>query len=47
MAAILEEAGQPRLIRAEEVAEAIMPLLDDAASETNGQLIVIDGKDGR
>ena len=46
MAAILEEAGQPRLVRAEEVAEAIMPLLGDDASETNGQLVVIDGKDG-
>ncbi len=43
---ILEEAGQPRLIRADEVAVAIMPLLADSASETNGQLVVIDGKDG-
>ena len=45
MAAILEESGQPRLIRAEEVAEAIMPLLADDASETNGQMVVVDGKD--
>jgi NAD(P)-dependent dehydrogenase (short-subunit alcohol dehydrogenase family) len=44
MDAILEEAGQPRLIRAEEVAVAIMPLLADGASETNGQLLVIDGQ---
>jgi NAD(P)-dependent dehydrogenase (short-subunit alcohol dehydrogenase family) len=43
---ILEEAGQPRLIRADEVAVAIMPLLADSASETNGQLVVIDGRDG-
>ena len=45
MAAILEESGQPRLIRADEVAEAIMPLLADDASETNGQMVVVDGKD--
>ena len=45
MAAILEEAGQPRLIRADEVADAMMPLLGDDVSETNGQLIVIDGKE--
>ena len=46
MAAILEESGQPRLIRADEVAEVIMPLLDDDASETNGQMVVVDGTDG-
>lgn len=46
MDAILEEAGQPRLIRADEVAAAILPLLSDDASETNGELVVIDGKDG-
>lgn len=45
MDAILEESGQPRLIRAEEVAEVIMPLLSEDAGETNGQLVVIDGKD--
>ena len=45
MDSILEESGQPRLIRAEEVAEVIMPLLPEDASETNGQLVVIDGKD--
>ncbi|MEE2844980.1 MAG: SDR family oxidoreductase [Gemmatimonadota bacterium] len=45
MDSILEESGQPRLIRAEEVAEVIMPLLSEDASETNGQLVVIDGKD--
>ena len=46
MDAILEESGQPRLIRAEEVAEVILPLLYDDASDTNGQLVVIDGTDG-
>ena len=45
MGAILEESGQPRLIRADEVAQAIMPLLADDASGTNGQLVLIDGKD--
>ncbi len=45
MDSILEESGQPRLIRAEDVAEVIMPLLSEDASETNGQLVVIDGKD--
>lgn len=42
---ILEGAGQPRLIRAEEVAEAILNLCVESASDTNGQFVILDGKD--
>ena len=45
MSEILEASGQPRLIRAEEVAEEILPLMGDDARKTNGELVVIDGKD--
>ncbi len=42
-AAILEQANQPRLIRAHEVAEQILELcLEDAGSRT-GELVVMDG----
>ena len=43
--AILEQSGQPRLIRAEEVAGAILKLCEDSASDTNGEVVILDGKD--
>jgi NAD(P)-dependent dehydrogenase (short-subunit alcohol dehydrogenase family) len=45
MRLILESSGQPRLIRAEEVAEAVVNLCIDDAEATNGELIILDGKD--
>ncbi len=45
MDAILENAGQARLIRAEEVAEAILDLCAPEAGDMNGELVVLDGKD--
>ena len=40
--AILEHSGQPRLVTAEEVAAAVLALMDDAAAGVNGQAIVLD-----
>jgi NAD(P)-dependent dehydrogenase (short-subunit alcohol dehydrogenase family) len=45
MAAILEASGQPRLIRAEEVAEEVMTLCSAGADEMTGELVILDGKD--
>jgi hypothetical protein len=45
MAAILEVSGQPRLIRAEEVAEEVMTLCSAGADEMTGELVILDGKD--
>jgi NAD(P)-dependent dehydrogenase (short-subunit alcohol dehydrogenase family) len=42
---LLAQAGQRRLIRSDEVARAILDLCDDAAAGTNGDCIVLDGKD--
>jgi 3-hydroxybutyrate dehydrogenase len=42
---ILEQAGQPRLIRAAEVAEVIVELCSDQASTRNGEVVVLDGRD--
>lgn len=44
--AILEKAGQPRLIRAAEVAEAIVRLCGEDAGDRTGEILVIDGTDG-
>lgn len=41
--AILEQAGQPRLIRAAEVAEAVVELCSDQAAGRNGEVVVLDG----
>ncbi len=41
---LLEEAGQPRLIRAAEVAERIVELCLEGSRDINGEAIVIDGK---
>jgi NAD(P)-dependent dehydrogenase (short-subunit alcohol dehydrogenase family) len=45
MQAILDSSGQPRLIRAEEVAEVVLQLCDDAGADINGDLLILDGKD--
>ena len=42
---ILEQSGQPRLIRATEVAEAIVQLCSDEADGHNGEIVVLDGAD--
>jgi len=43
--AILDQSGQPRLIRAAEVAEAIVALCAAEASARNGEIVVLDGSD--
>lgn len=45
LSSILENAGQPRLIRAQEVAEAILGLCGEGAHAPNGELVVLDGSD--
>ncbi|MSR20478.1 MAG: SDR family oxidoreductase [Gemmatimonadetes bacterium] len=40
---ILEKAGQPRLIRAAEVAEAVVNLCSDQAAARNGEVVILDG----
>ncbi len=45
LAAVLERAGQPRLIRADEVANTILELCYEEAGQRNGELIVLDGAD--
>jgi len=42
---ILENAGQPRLIRAAEVAEVVVGLCSDQAGARNGEVVVIDGSE--
>jgi 3-hydroxybutyrate dehydrogenase len=44
-AALLEQAGQPRLIRAHEVAAVIRDLCLEEASSRSGELVVIDGSE--
>jgi len=43
--AVLDKAGQPRLVRATEVAEAIVDLCAADAGERNGDIVVLDGTD--
>jgi NAD(P)-dependent dehydrogenase (short-subunit alcohol dehydrogenase family) len=43
LAALLEQAGQSRLIRAHEVAEVIVKLCLEEAGSRNGELVVLDG----
>ncbi len=43
--AILTQAGQPRLIRAPEVAAAILELCADHAASRNGEVVVLDGRE--
>jgi len=45
LSALLEQAGQPRLIRAHEVAEAILGLCWEGAGQRSGELVVLDGKE--
>ena len=42
---ILAQAGQPRLIRAAEVAETILDLCADHAAARNGEIVVLDGRE--
>jgi NAD(P)-dependent dehydrogenase (short-subunit alcohol dehydrogenase family) len=43
---LLSQAGQPRFITAEEVAEAVLELCLEGSASANGEAIVLDGKDG-
>ncbi len=43
LSALLENAGQPRLIRAHEVAEVILELCLEEAGSRTGELVVLDG----
>lgn len=43
LASLLEQAGQPRLIRAAEVAQAIVGLCHVGVPAPNGELVVLDG----
>ena len=43
--ALLDQAGQPRLIRAHEVADAIVGLCLEDAGSRNGELVVMDGSE--
>ncbi|NIP83034.1 MAG: SDR family NAD(P)-dependent oxidoreductase [Gemmatimonadetes bacterium] len=43
LSALLEQAGQPRLIRAHEVAEVIVELCLEEAGSRTGELVVLDG----
>lgn len=43
--AVLEKAGQTRLIRAHEVAAVIVELCDEGAHGRNGEILVVDGTD--
>ncbi|MDX2120744.1 MAG: SDR family oxidoreductase, partial [Gemmatimonadota bacterium] len=45
LAAALASAGQPRLIRAEEVAAAVVSLCADAVAPPNGRELVLDGSE--
>jgi NAD(P)-dependent dehydrogenase (short-subunit alcohol dehydrogenase family) len=42
---ILAEAGQERLIRAAEVADAVLALCGDDAASRNGEIVVLDGRE--
>ena len=43
--ALLEQSGQPRLIRAHEVANVIRDLCFEEASSRSGELVVLDGSE--
>jgi NAD(P)-dependent dehydrogenase (short-subunit alcohol dehydrogenase family) len=43
LTSLLEQAGQPRLIRAHEVADAILELCTEEAAGRTGELVVLDG----
>ncbi|NNF14354.1 MAG: SDR family oxidoreductase [Gemmatimonadetes bacterium] len=43
LSALLEQAGQPRLIRAHEVAASILDLCTEEAGSRSGELVLLDG----
>jgi NAD(P)-dependent dehydrogenase (short-subunit alcohol dehydrogenase family) len=45
MRAVLDQAGQTRLIRAAEVAETIVDLCADELGRRNGEIVVLNGAD--
>lgn len=45
--AVLDAAGQDRLVTTEEVAAAILDLCDGDPDDRNGALVILDGKEGR
>lgn len=45
LARLLEQAGQTRLIRADEVADTIVALCTDTSADTNGEAILLGGND--
>lgn len=45
LTAVLEQSGQSRLIRAHEVADAIVSLCREGAAAPNGELVVLDGSE--
>lgn len=47
LAMVLREAGQARLLDGAEVAEAVVTLAAPGAAGTNGQAVVLDGRDPR
>lgn len=47
LTALLRQAGQSRLIRAEEVADRIVALCQDDAAHRTGEAVVIDGNHGQ
>jgi NAD(P)-dependent dehydrogenase (short-subunit alcohol dehydrogenase family) len=44
--AMLDHAGQDRLVRAAEVAEAILAFCGEEARNRNGEIVLLDGNDG-
>lgn len=44
--AVLDAAGQDRLVTMEEVAAAVLDLCADGFDDQNGELIILDGKEG-
>jgi NAD(P)-dependent dehydrogenase (short-subunit alcohol dehydrogenase family)/enamine deaminase RidA (YjgF/YER057c/UK114 family) len=44
--AVLDAAGQDRLVTMEEVAAAVLDLCADGPDDQNGELIILDGKEG-
>jgi enamine deaminase RidA (YjgF/YER057c/UK114 family) len=44
--AVLDAAGQDRLVTMEEVAAAVLDLCADGSESRNGELVILDGKEG-
>ncbi len=45
MTSVLEKSGQKRLIRAHEVADAVLDFCLETAKGRNGEIVMIDGAD--